>query len=65
MVEITTPPCCTAWENWADSAAWFVDTENIYRIPHLIGTHHRFNFCPSCGAERRHAIFVSDKSESC
>jgi hypothetical protein len=31
-------------------------------MPHLHGTHHRFNYCPSCGAERRSAIVVEDNS---
>lgn len=58
MIETTTPSCCEAWDDWADSAAWFVDIEGIYRMPHLQGTHHRFNYCPSCGAKRRSAISV-------
>jgi hypothetical protein len=61
MAERTTPECCEARESWADSANWFGDTEGVYRIPHLTGTRHRFNFCPSCGAERRSAIVVPTK----
>ena len=64
MAEITTPPCCEAWESWAESANWFVDTEGTYRMPHLKGTRHRFNFCPSCGAERRSAIVVAIELEN-
>jgi len=56
----TTPPCCEAWTAWADSANWFVDNVGVYRMPHLKGTRHRFNFCPSCGAERRSAIVVPE-----
>ena len=58
MAETTTPPCCEAWEAWAGDANWFVDAEGIRRMPHLAGTHHRFNYCPSCGAPRRSAIVV-------
>ena len=60
MTETTTPPCCEAWKPWADSAAWFIDDDGIYRMPHLHGTHHRFNYCPSCGAKRRSAIVVEE-----
>lgn len=58
MSEETTSPCCEAWESWSESANWFVDDTGTYRMPHLAGTHFRFNFCPSCGAERRYAIVV-------
>lgn len=63
MAETTTPPCCEAWESWAASVNWFVDSEDIYRMPHLEGTRYRFNFCPSCGAERRSAIVVPAELE--
>jgi hypothetical protein len=56
MLQTTTPPCCEAWDEWAKSAGWFIDTQDIHRMPHLLGTRHRFNYCPSCGAERRSAI---------
>jgi hypothetical protein len=32
-------------------------------MPHLKGTRHRFNFCPSCGSERRGAIVVAAELE--
>ena len=53
-----TPPCCEAWPAWADFAAWYADEDDptVWLMPHLAGTHHRVNFCPSCGAERRSAI---------
>ena len=58
MTERTTPSRCEAWESWAGFANWFVDDKGTYRMPHLEGTHHRFNFCPSRGAERRSAIII-------
>ena len=33
-------------------------------MPHLKGTRHRFNFCPSCGAERRSVIIVAAELEN-
>jgi hypothetical protein len=62
MTEQTTPPCCEAWNDWADSAAWFADDTGTYRMPHLKGARHRFNFCPSCGSERRFAIVVNQQT---
>lgn len=58
----STPPCCEAWPEWADSAAWYVDENetNILLMPHLLGTRHRFNYCPSCGAERRSVIMITE-----
>lgn len=53
-----TPPCCEAWISWAAEAAWHAldDDPSILVMPHAAGTRHRFNFCPSCGAERRSAV---------
>lgn len=58
MAERSTPPCCEAWESWASAAAWYADEDDpkVLLMPHLAGTRHRFNFCPSCGAERRTAV---------
>jgi hypothetical protein len=53
MTETTTPPCCEAWEDWLESVAWFADIESACRMPHLKDIYHPFNYCPSCGAERR------------
>ena len=52
-----TPSCCEAWPAWADSAAWYAlqDDPTVLVMPHLAGTRHRLNYCPSCGAERRSA----------
>lgn len=57
-----TPPCCEAWPAWADVAAWYVDEDDprVLLMPHLVGTHHRFNFCPNCGAERRSVAALND-----
>jgi hypothetical protein len=50
-----TPPCCEAWPSWADFAAWYCDQDDptYWLMPHLAGTPYRFNYCPSCGADRR------------
>jgi hypothetical protein len=53
MTETTTPPCCEAWEDWLESVAWFADIESACRMPHLKDVYHPFNYCPSCGTERR------------
>lgn len=47
------PPCCEAWEDWLESVAWFTDIEDTCRMPHLQDVYHPFNYCPSCGTERR------------
>ena len=52
------PPCCEAWEDWLESVAWFTDIEDTCRMPHLQDVYHPFNYCPSCGTERRNTIVV-------
>lgn len=55
-----TPPCCEAWPSWAAVAGWAYDVEDgrVRLMPHLRGTRHRFNYCPSCGADRRDTVAV-------
>ena len=55
-----TPPCCEAWKAWEEEAAWYQldDHPQVFVMPHLLHTRHRFNYCPSCGAKRRSAIRI-------
>lgn len=52
-----TSPCCEAWPAWANSVAWHAleGDPTVLVMPHLAGTRHRLNYCPSCGADRRSA----------
>jgi hypothetical protein len=57
----TTPDCCDVWPLLRPGLAWFefADEPGCYAMASIPagGTAWRVNHCPSCGAERRSAVW--------
>lgn len=55
----STPNCCDAWPAIRNELSWFSldDAPNLFVMPCVPGTNKRVNHCPSCGADRRAALW--------
>lgn len=55
----STPDCCDAWPVIRPQLTWFSFDEapNLHAMPCVPGTMLRVNKCPSCGADRRAALW--------
>ena len=56
---MTSPDCCEQWPAIREHLHWFefADEPGCYAMAHFPGTMLRVNFCPSCAAPRRMAIW--------